>query len=160
MWIFDKSTGRDQQISDLCDARDLKDCVVTISGRLIGPLLDPGAKPEGVLKPLTPIQTPAAKQIPVGRVAVRPGGPMSSPTWRTGLGVSLGLLTLGALSTAIWATAMNHKVDSCYTCSNPGSGWFQTTPLLAAGYAIAGASALGASLTFLLPRSASQEVRR
>ena len=156
MWIYDASSGRDQSVSDLCDARDLKDCLSAMAGKLLGPLLDPSAQP--AVKPVAPA---APKPAPAAVVSMRPIAPTGIPTWRTGLGISLGLLTIGALATAIWATAVNGQESPGVDfdgVSKPAKR--QTMPLFVTGYTVAGAAALSAGLTFFWPSTPSQEVRK
>ena len=155
MWIYDASSGRDQSVSDLCDARDLKDCLSAMAGKLLGPLLDPSAQP--AVKPVAPA---APKPAPAAVVSMRPIAPTGIPTWRTGLGISLGLLTIGALATAIGAHAKNGQEEIRSIDGVDKRGTLQTMPLYGAGYAVAGAAALSAGLTFFWPSTPSQEVRK
>ena len=155
MWIYDASSGRDQSHSDLCDARELKDCLSAMAGKLLGPLLDPSAQP--AVKAMAPA---APKPAPAAVVSMRPIAPTGIPTWRTGLGISLGLLTIGALTTAIWAHAVNGQESNRSIDGVDKRGTLQTMPLYGAGYAVAGAAALSAGLTFFWPSTPSQEVRK
>ena len=79
--------------------------------------------------------------------------PLGLPKWRTGLGISLGLLTIGALTTAIWATAANGDTRPATENGVNVRQQFQTKSIMAAGYSLAGGLALGAGLTFLWPSS-------
>jgi len=155
MWIYDASSGRDQSHSDLCDARELKDCLSAMAGKLLGPLLDPSAQP--AVKAVAPAQL---KPYPVEKPRARPESSSGIPTWRTGLGISLGLLTIGALTTAIWAHAVNGQESNRSIDGVDKRGTLQTMPLYGAGYAVAGAAALSAGLTFFWPSTPSQEVRK
>ncbi len=79
--------------------------------------------------------------------------PLGLPKWRTGLGISLGLLTIGAMTTAIWATAANGDTRTATENGATVRQEHQTTSVMAAGYSLAGGLALGAGLTFLWPAS-------
>lgn len=150
MWIYDAETSRDHASSDLCDARDLKECVGSIAGRLASPLLDPAARsassqPALVSKPL--VMVPEAKRS-------HPSRPL--PGWRIGLGTVLGIVGVGALATGVWAHTQHGR-----TVTKDGKdGQLDTVPLFAPAYAVAGASILGMSLSFFLPRTTEQERAR
>lgn len=156
MWIYDAGTSRDHAASDLCDARSLKECVGSIAGRLASPLLDGSAKPAA-----SPSPTPSASALkplpnasePPKRVYVS----RSLPGWRIGLGTMLGVIGVGALGTAIWAHSQNGEITD--NSKGVPSRW-NTVPLFASGYAVAGASVLGLSLSFFLPVSAHEERAR
>ena len=147
MWIYDAETSRDHVSSDLCDARDLKECLGSIAGRLASPLLDPAAKsassqPALVSKPV--VMVPESQRSHASR---------SLPGWRIGLGTVLGIVGVGALATGVWA----HRQDETSVEGKPGT--LHMLPLFAPAYAIAGAAALGMSLSFFLPTSTQERAR-
>ncbi|MBL9042551.1 MAG: hypothetical protein JNM83_13175 [Myxococcales bacterium] len=88
------------------------------------------------------------------------GTPTRLPKWRVGLGVTLGVISLGAMTTAIWAHAVNGQemYGDFDGVTKPAK--MQTMPLFVTGYAVAGAAALSAGLTFFWPSTPSQEVRK
>lgn len=86
--------------------------------------------------------------------------PLGLPKWRVGVGITLGVATLGALTTAIWAHAKNGQEEIRSIDGVDKRGTLQTMPLYGAGYAVAGAAALSAGLTFFWPSTPSQEVRK
>lgn len=148
MWIYDAETSRDHVSSDLCDARDLKECLGSIAGRLASPLLDPEAQSA------TSQPVPALKPLTTGSVERHIHTSRTFPGWRLGLGVALGALSVGALATGIWAHRQEGmRVDGM-------SGTLNMLPLFAPAYAVAGASILGMSLSFFLPTNTTQERAR
>jgi hypothetical protein len=151
MWIYDAETSRDHSTSDLCDARDLKECLGSIAGRLASPLLDPAAKVSSPQRS-TPTVQPAPDLKLTAAKAARVSRPVSGG--RIALGVMLGALGAGALATGIWAHVKNEMpVPGQVTHVN-------TLPLFAPAYAVAGASFLGMSLSFFLPSTTTQESAR
>lgn len=72
------------------------------------------------------------------------------PKWRKGLGIALGILSVGSLASAIAAQQTNGNPWRHSETFAPGT--LDTTPLFVAGYALAGLSLVGAGLSVFLPR--------
>lgn len=153
MWIYDAETSRDHSTSDLCDARDLKECLGSIAGRLASPLLDPAAKVSSPQRSIPSVQ-PASDLKLTAAKAARVSRPVSGG--RIALGVMLGALGAGALATGVWA----HVKNGDPKVKDERSGQLNTLPLFAPAYAVAGASFLGMSLSFFLPSTTTQERAR
>ena len=174
MWIYDISHGREQTGQELCDSRDMKDCLTGLAGRLLGPQLDGSVPSETAEPPPGPARaTSTAEGTSDAAVRLVPP-PLSSrsrperagrlPLWRIGLGGGLGALAVGSLVTAIVATAMHGSAGSEGACTPEGSQMgcrYDLTRVFAPSYAVAGVFAVGSVLSFTLPgaRAPRKETR-
>lgn len=174
MWIYDAKSGKEQSGKEMCDARDMKDCVTGLAGKLIGPqLTEPVPTAAAGSTPNVPAGTSASGFSPVHadalvtKGALPPLKPLHEkppfPRWRIGLGVGLGVLALGAVVMA--AVAPNYpgliRIDSdTFGCpSDSGAKGCSLYPqrLSILGYVAAGVFGAGAVLTFTLPRTARKD---
>ena len=161
LWIYDSSSGHDLSSSDLCDARDLKDCVVHAAGRALGPLLNgPAAAASPIPSLLKPLPATPLGPDKIGRGNDRSQPSLGLPTWRTALGVSFALLTVGALTTAVWAQTKNGTYGTDPSGKTDEMGVYRTSPLFTAGYVLTGVFALGSGMTLLWPRPSTKESAR
>lgn len=179
MWIYEARSGQDQSGQELCDARDLKDCLTGLAGKLIGAQLEgspPSAAseppPSGTAAAASPQPAAPAVSVPLS-VSAASSPPRSDkgragrerlPSWRIGLAVGLGALATGALVTAIAASAMHGREKSGDFCKSKGLELgcaYDLTRVFAPSYAAAGVLAAGAVLSFALPaaRSPRKETR-
>lgn len=172
MWLYGTQSGTDHSEQELCDVRDVKDCLSSLAGKLIGPQLGAGAGADPPPQSATgaPTEAPqvavASSQAGQSQPAVhrtRPSGRSAVPGWRLGLGIGLGMLAAGALATAIGASALHGQVLSSSTACMPsanGCVYDLKIPLIA-GYVAAGVFATGAvlSLSLPMPRPARKETR-
>ena len=175
MWIYDAKSGKEQSGKELCDARDMKDCVTGLAGKLIGPQLT------------EPVPTAAAGSTPKvaktasssDAAAVRPDAVLTKgtvpplkpqhenrpfPRWRIGLGVGLGVLAVGALVTAIATKDLSpnqiHESIPCKYSSYAGGCGYESSVFYVPASVAAGVLGVGAILTFTLPRNERKESRR
>lgn len=178
VWAFEESSGRDASERDLCDARDLKDCLSDLGARVLGklstaatprpaPSSPPPAAPSAGLEPgvgaAAELGSPAAQAPKGGPTGVPSGRSPGLPTWRKGLGVGLAGLGLAGLAVGIGASA-KHGGEGPMQCPS-GSEIdcrYSMTPLFAPAFALAAAASVAALLTFTLPtpRSAKKESSR
>ena len=178
MWLYDSSSGRDQSERRVCDVRDLEERLHELAGRLIGPYLQDAAPaspnpaeesapsdPEPAPAPETPAAVsaaPAVEAAPPKAAAARhpaasaavlaPPRLMPRARWRAGLAVGLGVLSAGALATAITLQTFGGQ-DAGTGCNDmPMVNCVRDyTPLFAPSYAAAGALAIGAVLSVTIP---------
>lgn len=172
MWIYDAKSGKEQPGTEMCDARDMKDCVTGLAGKLIGPQLT------GPVPTAADGSTPKLAAGTSGSAAVRADALVTKgalpplkprheshpfPRWRIGLGVGLGVLAVGAV---VMAAVAPHYSDLIHIDAGP-----VYCPVIAAatscpadpvklsglGYAAAGVLSVGAVLTFALPRTARKD---
>lgn len=177
MWLYDSSSGRDQSERRVCDVRDLEERLHELAGLLIGPYLqDAAPAPESRVdesalaepEPTPAIETPAAvsaapavESAPPKAAAARhpaasaavlaPPRLMPRARWRTGLAVGLGVLSAGALATAITLQTSGGQDAGMGCKGQPGNCVYDYTPLFAPMYAAAGALAIGAVLSVTIP---------
>lgn len=167
MWLYGTQSGSDRTEQELCDVRDVKDCLSSLAGKLIGPQLgaSPGEEPTPAAAADGSTSTGHAVQASVQAAPNKPQGhrPMPSgriPGWRLGIGIGLGTLAAGALATAISASFLNGQSGPGTGCEPSVNGCVYNlrTPLIA-GYVAAGVFATGAvlSLSLPMPRSARKE---
>lgn len=150
MWLYEAKSGSDQSERELCDVRDLKDCLTSLAGKLIAPQLD-GSPPREAAEPKPAASLTAPPKVPVRRTGV--------PAWRLGLGAGLGTLALGALATAIGTSVLQGQEGPMGSCAKVGqeSGCaYNFMPLSTPSYVAAGVLAVGAILSFSLPAARVQ----
>ncbi len=174
MWIYDAKSRDVQPVTELCEARDMKDCVTGLAGKLIGPqLAEPVPTAAAGRTPKVAAGTSASGAAAVQAAALVTKGALPPlkplhesrpfPRWRIGLGVGLAVLAAGALVTGAVATGYTGRrvaesgTDSCpilpprqYCASD-----FRMVSVPA--YVAAGAFGIGAVLTFALPRTSRKE---
>lgn len=87
----------------------------------------------------------------------RSGSVSTLPMWRKGISSALGVLSVGALVTAVWA----HGKDATLVRDARGQMLrLNMTPLFAPSYAVMGSAIIGMSLSLGLPNSSTQERAR
>lgn len=167
MWLYGTQAGTDRSEQELCDVRDVRDCLSSLAGKLIGPQLGAGPGDEPAPSPAPGTPTAAEKGATAVSPALSPAGvskpptqrtPQSSrtglPGWRLGLGIGFGALAVGALATAIGDTVLNGQSGAGSGCMSQGLGCVYDLRIpLIAGYVTAGVFATGAALSFFLPTS-------
>ena len=158
MWIYDAKSGKDRTGNELCDVRDMKDCVTGLAGKLIGPQLAEPQEGSATSSAASGISTPNAVGVlsnlaPSDRRHGASSG--SLPAWRKGLGFGLGLLAAGALVTAVGAHIKNGQSGDSDRCFAPmGSQChYDFTSVFVPGYVAAGVLGVGAVLSLSLPNS-------
>ena len=150
MWLYGTQSGTDRSEQELCDVRDVKDCLSSLAGKLIGPQLgtNPGEEPAPTgTEAATAHTAPSKKTTPPPSRGMLPG-------WRLGLGIGLGVLAVGALGTAIGASGRHGQDGPSTGCTTmlPAEGCvYDLTIPLVTGYVAAGVFATGAALSFTLP---------
>ncbi|MBL9009194.1 MAG: hypothetical protein JNJ46_33350 [Myxococcales bacterium] len=163
VWAFELSSRRDASERDLCDFRDIKDCLTELGARVLGKLSSPVTPaPTSERGPTvgTASQAPATAGSPpgqsrppaqVGTVPPR-GMPTPLPTWRVGLGSGLVALAAVGLGIGIGAS-LKHGKDGPPQCpaGTRTDCRYDMIPLLVPAYAVAAAATVAATLTFTLP---------
>lgn len=171
LWAFDEGRSADTQERDLCDARDLKDCVSALGARVLSKLSSgraptPGAQGGGAVdSPSAGGENRAASAGPraQGKASTPRGTPTLLPTWRLALGLGLGGLSAISLAGAIAATA-GHGSAGPSQCPQGSETEcrYGLTPVFVPAYVAAGVAALGAALTLAwpsTPRSKKESMR-
>ncbi len=174
MWIYDAKSGKEQSGKELCDARDMKDCVTGLAGKLIGPqLTEPvptaaaGSTPKVAAGTTASGSAAVQADALVTKGALPPLKPLHEkppfPRWRIGLGVGLGVLAVGAVVMAAvvpYYSELIHIEPSNPICPVTAAGTScpaDPVKLSGLGYAAAGVLSVGAVLTFALPRTARKD---
>lgn len=175
MWIYDAKSGKEQSGKELCDARDMKDCVTGLAGKLIGPQLTepvPTAAAGGTPKVAAGASASGSASVRsdalVTKGALPPIKPRHDspplPRWRIGLGVGLAVLAAGALVTGVVTTKMNRNVidekDVCDKLKLSIGCGYDFKPVPEAAFVVSGVLGVSALLTFVLPRTARSEVHK
>ncbi len=158
MWIYDAKSGKDKTGNELCDVRDMKDCVTGLAGKLIGPQLVEPHEGSATSTAASGISTPKAAVVlnnlaPSDRRQRESSG--SLPAWRKGLGLGLGLLAAGALVTAVGAHIKNGRDGESTTCMAvpDASCRYELTSVFVPSYVAAGVLGIGTVLSLTLPNS-------
>lgn len=117
------------------------------------PAPGPSAEPEPAAAPSAPLATarhigPAPSAAPLLPMPPRHA---ARPAWRSRLAIGLGVVSLGALATAIALHAVTGRDAGMECRGQMGPCVLDYTPLFAPMYATAGALAVGTILTMTLP---------
>lgn len=140
MWLYDSRSGRDQSEQKVCDVRDLQERLQEVAGKLIGPYLQDGEP-----------APPRPEEMASGAAEPPPTAHSTRPAWRSRLALSLGILSLGALATAIALQSVTGQETGMSCQGQMMTCVHDYTKLFAPMYATAGALAVGTILTLTLP---------
>lgn len=173
MWIYDAKSRDVQPVTEVCDARDMKDCVTGLAGTLIGPQLTgqvatavAGSTPKVAAGTSGSGSASVHADSLVTKGALPPLKPLhesrSLPRWRIRLGVGLAVLAAGALVTGVVTTKMNQteirEKDVCDSLMLSSGCAYNFRRVPEAAFVVSGVLGVSALLTFVLPRTARSEV--
>lgn len=167
MWIYDAKSRDVQPVTEVCDARDMKDCVTGLAGKLIGPQLTEPVPTAGAgSTPKVAAGTSASGSASVHAAALVTKGALpplkprhespALPRWRIGLGVGLAVLAAGALVTGVVATKLDgERLDpmECYAeYRYPEGCMYYSGHVRTPAYVVGGLLGVSALITFAFPR--------
>lgn len=142
VFLFEPSERIAQKRSEVVAPSDRSDRLVALSAEL---LKLPAPDPESVQGPQ---QSPSTSEQRPSHWTLE-----TVPKWRRGLGLGLGILSVGALAIGAWAHTQHGHAEVL----NGANGRLNMLPLFAPAYAVAGASLVGMSLSFFLSRTSAKE---